>query len=623
MASKVLYGKSSKYSAALPGKKTYFMKKVSSIKMPKNWEAYNSPEPMKKKVKLYKVTKKGQTTFVRASTLKSKYKKKAKEQEYYYELDMTDQLTERRKIVNYAIKIAPWKDELFRIGVQLGFEHKNDKNQNLIWKYSTKRYNRFKIPMVNEYFQKGFAHVFFTRPDCNILKKDGKTLVDEIKNNSEFYYSWERCPYLLKQLTLPVDNTGHDFMLSLSNRAASFSLSDEYINTDTYGKTWGGWKISFGRADTESKTAGDFTITYNDTRNLYVYMLHKLWIDYIAGVYRGKYAPRDKYIKNHILDYACSVYYIITAEDGETILFWSKYYGVYPSTIPSTQYSWAYGNTIQDPKIEIKYNYSWKEDFNPEALVEFNMNSNVDDTTIVKYAPIYDPKLGHAGPTWVGAPYIELITESKDAEGIHNPNMRYGFKLRFRQKIDNIKINNKTVEDHSQDSIIYPKEDIGTKKLTAATKAAKKKQKEKETVKATKEDIVKTGASDVFEAILREEIKQERKEKKAEKEAKKKKNNTNIKGAGVIDVTPEDPTNPVPKRHTGKMTVPSSADKNTKIAATTKQNQKNQQASIERYLADKYNDKKTTKKNNNKDKDKSEEWNGEGPPPADEKDKKK
>lgn len=287
----------------------------------------------------------------------------------------------------------------------------------------TKYYNRFKLPTLNDAFQKGFAHVFFTRPDCNILNSSGKELNSSFENDPEFYYNWKNNADLVKQLTLD-NGQSHDFMLSLSNKAASFSLNDEYINTEVYGKSFKGWQVAYGRNNVESKTAGDFSVTFNDDRTLHMYQIHRLWVDYISDVYQGKKAPKSEYIKNRILDYASACYYLITAEDGETIIFWSKYYGVFPTTIPSNQYSWAQGNIIEKPQIDVKYQYSFKEDMNPEALVEFNMNAGITDD--ITYVPTFDPKLGHAGTTWVGAPYIELVTNNTD------PECPYTFKLRFR-----------------------------------------------------------------------------------------------------------------------------------------------------------------------------------------------
>lgn len=288
-----------------------------------------------------------------------------------------------------------------------------------------KYYNRFKIADPNVQLQKGFAHVFFVRPSCHILKsKSPSQLRKGLAKNELFSYAHRSSHWLLRELS-STNGQDHDFMLFLSNYAASFSLSDEYINTDTYGKTYTGYKIAYGKSNIESKVAGQFNVTFNDDRNLHVYQLHRLWTEYINAVYRGEIAPTDNMIKKKILDYVGACYYIVTAEDGETVIFWSKYYGVFPTNVPSSQYSWGAGNVIQSPQIDITYQFSFKEDYNPYSILEFNYNSRVGSTD-TNYVPIYDNKVGHVGKTWVGAPFIELITRDSAP--------KYELKLRFKPK---------------------------------------------------------------------------------------------------------------------------------------------------------------------------------------------
>ena len=82
---------------------------------------------------------------------------------------------------------------------------------------------------------------------------------------------------------------------------------------------------------------------------------------------------------------------------------------------------------IQTLNPTIQFVYSFKEDYNPKALVEFNTNAGVGSGTL-KYAPTFDKNLGHVGATWVGAPFIETLTGT--STGAECP---YTLKLRFRE----------------------------------------------------------------------------------------------------------------------------------------------------------------------------------------------
>lgn len=285
-----------------------------------------------------------------------------------------------------------------------------------------KYYNRFKVPVVDENLQRGFAHVFFVKPSCFIYNEEDGLLRTCFKNNLDFSYVYKNYPNLLRELT--TYGSDNDFSFFLSNHATSFSLKDEYINNDGYGTTFSGYKIAYGRHDMASKTGGTININFQDTRDLSVYRLIGLWVKYISGMYRGIYTPNMQNIINKIIDYVGAIYYILTAEDGETIIFWSKYYGVFPTTIPSSHLAWSEGNvlTSESLKFEVEFAFSFKEDCNPRSLLEFNNNSKINGNT--PYEPTFKANWQHANTTWVGTPFIEYCNDNN--KGI--------YKLRFKPK---------------------------------------------------------------------------------------------------------------------------------------------------------------------------------------------
>lgn len=299
------------------------------------------------------------------------------------------------------------------------------RDEKSLYKKMFESYNRFKLPNPDDFLSRSFAHVFFTRPDCNVLSEDGKSMADKVKSNANFDYAWCHRKRLVTNLSMT--NKDQDFNLFLSNKAEEFSLTDESISTATTGLTYHKQQIAYGKGNHESKANGEFTIKYTDNRFLDIFHFHKLWTDYIANVYSGLWYPKRDYLWMKTLDYPCSVYYILTAEDGETILFWSKYYGVFPTNVPSSSYSWSKGNVLTSPEVSITYQYSMKEDFNPISLVEFNLNSRIDTMSKVEYEPVFDEELGSSGYTWVGRPFIETVTDDTDGKD-------YYFKLRFKKQ---------------------------------------------------------------------------------------------------------------------------------------------------------------------------------------------
>ena len=308
------------------------------------------------------------------------------------------------------------------------------RGRRLLYKSYTDRYNKYKIQHQDDRLHKSFAHIFFVRPDCYIFD-DSEGLVDGsdpnaplayfLKNQPSFYYAKRHSQELLRQLTQPEANYDHQFMMYLSNKARSFEIQDEMLGADTYGQGLTGYKLQYGKDVIESRAAGNFSINYVDDRDLHVYNLHKLWIDYISHVFRGRAAPKLKYIKNKNLDYATCVYYILCAEDGETIIFWTKYWGVFPVEGPSSamSYNAEAAGGIHDPEFQVEYRYSMKEDFNPLTMIEFNSHSPAAGNW--RYVHTYQPSVLGTGYTWAGCPFIETFYNDSD--------LPYTFKLRFRK----------------------------------------------------------------------------------------------------------------------------------------------------------------------------------------------
>lgn len=295
----------------------------------------------------------------------------------------------------------------------------------------SQNFNRFKINFPNYFAGKTFGHVFFTRPDVQFYLNDGSALRPAIADDMVFKGIHTMNPTLLKSLTRHF-NVDHGFQPFLSNTAASFEVPDEFIKTMEHGETMVGHKIQYGRNNIEANNAGTFNVNYTDDKHLSIYQIHKAWLDYISKVSRGeidlKYTP---YRASKVLDYTCSVYYILCAADNETILFWTKYFGVFPTNTASSSASWTKGSPVRNPDINIQYAYSMKEDLNILSLAEFNVLSQTTGKT--KYEPIYASAkdendnlvgMGTVGRTMVGAPFIERQKNT----------VRTYYKLRFRNR---------------------------------------------------------------------------------------------------------------------------------------------------------------------------------------------
>lgn len=291
-------------------------------------------------------------------------------------------------------------------------------------------YNRFQVPDTNMAHNKSFTHVFFTRPDLNILANDknGNAMIsNQCLNHTESAMLWLKNPTLFKQL---VDckrcKDSNNFIMLLSNAITSFSIEDESLSTIDAGKSWNDYTVSYGDAY-DGRSANEFTVNFVDDKEYSVLHLMKLWITYIDNVARGAWVPSynlngrsdpgklitDSHVYTKTLDYAASAYAFKVAENGHDILYWTKYYGVFPVSTGASSLSWDKSTPPGEaPKPSIRFRYSAKRDMSPVSLLEFNANARVTDGNLVGGAVPYESawanEYAHSTRPFVGTPFVEI-----------------------------------------------------------------------------------------------------------------------------------------------------------------------------------------------------------------------
>lgn len=289
-------------------------------------------------------------------------------------------------------------------------------------------YNRWKTPDINLAHNKGFTYVFFTRPDLNILlpQASGGGIHPQCANHTESAMTWMRNPELFK-LLVDSGRIGDDnnFNMLLSNAVQSFPVQDEQLNTVESGKSWNDYVAQYAESYT-GRSAGEFDVTFGEDRLYSVITLIKLWITYMDNVARGAWLPsynltgqagtrgtpelHDSHVYTKTLDYACSAYVIRVGEDGSDILYWTKYFGVYPTNTGSSILSWNIGDPPGNrPSPNIRFKYYFKRDLSPISLLEFNHNARLregEDT--VMFESQWNDQIGHASRPYVGTPFIQM-----------------------------------------------------------------------------------------------------------------------------------------------------------------------------------------------------------------------
>ena len=312
------------------------------------------------------------------------------------------------------------EDELMKARASLGIPVHGQQDIARAMKYYM--YNRYKTPDTNMAHNKTVTHIFFTRPDLNILDYNGGANA-QTRNHSEAAMVWKRNPDIFKLLT---DHKrckdSNNFNLLLSNQVTSFDIQDEQLTYVEAGKSWAEYTMNYGDAYS-GRTAGNFSCNFVDTNDYSIINLIKLWITYIDNVARGAWRPsydlhgnggvskkpNMSHVYSKTLDYAASCYVFKCGPDGEEVLYWSKYFGIFPINTGAQALSWELTSNIGDaPRLNIQFRYSFKRDLSPISLLEFNSISNVSDMGAATFETSFNPEYGHSSRPYVGAPFIQM-----------------------------------------------------------------------------------------------------------------------------------------------------------------------------------------------------------------------
>ena len=247
-----------------------------------------------------------------------------------------------------------------------------------------KFYNTFfRYPRLDPYnmLPTSREYVFFTKPDLHIFsyldlrgeKVTGAQLQSQLKDNGVFKDLIERgYSITLSQLQASVSQNNGLFMNLLTNRKSSaLDLTD--IQADSYesARNYYGTAINYRKSSEPSDENVEFSIEFEDTKWFEVYLMFRAYDEYEKLKWYGKVTPpRQDYIWWKILHDQFGIFKFIVGDDGETILHWSQFWGVYPTNVPRS----AFSDMPQDGhmKITISFKAQFVEDMNVNTIYDFN-----------------------------------------------------------------------------------------------------------------------------------------------------------------------------------------------------------------------------------------------------------
>ena len=226
------------------------------------------------------------------------------------------------------------------------------------------------------------------------------------------------------------------FMKLLNNAFLGLDGKDLSAKTTDVGESFYGYKQTLSGPYIDSVVGDIVTVRYAETKNLPIIHLHKLWMEYRENVGRGLFLPYNDVRDNNEIDFVSSIFYFVLDRDMETILYYSKYTGVVPISNPYSALTSSIGSMNEIPDIAIDYSYSYKEDLNPQILMDFNLLCNYEyndlsgDKNTSKYVSIPNRADYEYDPEYDKLYDSPLITKERTNGDSITP--KYKFKLIFQ-----------------------------------------------------------------------------------------------------------------------------------------------------------------------------------------------
>ena len=308
--------------------------------------------------------------------------------------------------------------------------------------HSHNQFRRNEIDLYNKTYRFGLFNpygaltntrefLFFTKPDLHIMERDDSSgvitgdLVEGIRYSAYWVDLYQNRSKIISLLQSSYgQNTNDPFNHLLQNQVISNleipSLESTTIETAV---NMHGVGFSYHGSSEASDDNRDFSLEFKDTKWLDVYYYFKTFEEYETLKHHGTIRPWKKYIENKVIHDQFAIYKFLVDEDMETIIYYCKYYGVMPTSLPRDVFS----NSVFDNGISYTINFkaAFFEDMRPDIIADFN-NLTKDYFRSQKYdIDIYNSVLGRVDNRPTTAAYVEKVESKISPTG-------FVYKLKWR-----------------------------------------------------------------------------------------------------------------------------------------------------------------------------------------------
>lgn len=241
----------------------------------------------------------------------------------------------------------------------------------------SKRY-RFGICNPYESVSETKEYLFFTKPDLNIYNRDDSSgditggLVAGLADLPFWKEMTARYNNVVECLQSSYGNNKADRFNHLLENSCRGELSVPSLDAETIDTPNNIYGVGFSyRGSSEAGNDGfEFDLEFTDTEYLPVYHFFKAYEEYETLKHHGVVEPWLGYIVNKVIHDQFSIYKFLVGDDGETIIYYCKYCGVMPKSLPRDVFSAS--SFDSGLSYSISFKSAFFEDMDPLILNDFN-----------------------------------------------------------------------------------------------------------------------------------------------------------------------------------------------------------------------------------------------------------
>ena len=277
-------------------------------------------------------------------------------------------------------------------------------------------------------------YLFFTKPNLNIMAQTDSGIATSSLHDSLSGIAFWRDLYktrmdIIKNLEDSC-NTTDPFNHLLQNMVMSNldipSLSSDSIETPA---NMFGVNYSYRGSSEASDDNPEFSLEFRDTKYLDIYYYFKAYEEYETLKHHGVIGPAKTYPINKIIHDQFSIYKFIVDEDGETILYFGKMYGVMPTSLPRDVFSNP--NFDSGLSYSVGFKAAFYEDMRPDIIGDFNALSASYFNSLPYYINPYNDVTDKPDTRIAKAAFVYKDTDTSNASVVRSPT-KYVYKLKWK-----------------------------------------------------------------------------------------------------------------------------------------------------------------------------------------------